>query len=80
MHNNVGTLPNEWSNMKKISYLNVLGNALTGELPATYSQLQSLRVFLSQSNKLKGSLPREWGVLKDLQVLGAFGNQFTGEL
>jgi hypothetical protein len=65
--------------MKKISFLNVLGNALSGELPAAYSQLQSLKVFLCQSNKLTGTLPATWGALKDLQVLGAFANILTGE-
>ena len=58
----------------------IVGNQLTGGIPAELGGLASLTVLSLQENQLTGEIPAELGGLANLTSLNLYGNALTGEL
>ena len=51
-----GTLPKEFAQMPKLTYLNVSQNALKGTLPLSYANLSSMQFLDLSENNFTGEL------------------------
>jgi Leucine-rich repeat (LRR) protein len=61
-----------------ITGLDLTGNGLTGELPATLAGLPHLRTLVLRSNRLQGEIPAALGGLSELEVLDLSFNRLAG--
>ena len=53
-----GTLPDAWSHMRKLQYLDLSGNTLSGTLPAAWTALNHLYSFSINGNQgVCGAMP-----------------------
>ncbi|KAJ4794829.1 Leucine-rich receptor-like protein kinase family protein [Rhynchospora pubera] len=67
------------SNCKKLRFLNLNGNNLTGCIPSTVGNLTTeLEILLMGKNNISGSIPYEIGNLVNLTALYFHGNHLTG--
>ncbi|MCY3664296.1 MAG: SUMF1/EgtB/PvdO family nonheme iron enzyme [Gemmatimonadetes bacterium] len=64
----------------RVVQLNLLGNELRGEIPATLDNLSSLRVLNLSGNELGGEIPATLGNLANLQELRLSYNELSGEI
>ena len=70
----------------RVTYLDLINNQLTGEIPEELGSLTNLRVLNLQYNQLTGEIPAELGNLTILTILTILGvlylnnNQLTGEI
>jgi Leucine-rich repeat (LRR) protein len=76
-----GTLPPEWGNLHSMLILSAqfCGN-ITGPIPDSYSDMQSLAYLTLGGNRLNGTIPSFLGSLSQLQYLGLGRNKFTGSI
>jgi hypothetical protein len=63
-----------------VTEIRMLFNNLTGELPASLSELTQLRVLELSFNKLSGEIPASFGTFKNLEVLALNGNEISGSI
>ena len=64
----------------RVTALHLIGNALTGEIPAELGNLAHLKVLYLSGNKLTGDIPPELGNPAHLEELYLSGNKLTGEI
>ncbi|XP_020418358.1 probable LRR receptor-like serine/threonine-protein kinase RFK1 isoform X2 [Prunus persica] len=74
-----GTIPPEWASTK-LTYISVLVNRLSGQIPKELGNITTLTYLSLESNKFSGILPIELGNLINLQTLMLSSNQLTGKL
>ncbi|KAL0000652.1 hypothetical protein SO802_014433 [Lithocarpus litseifolius] len=65
---------------KKMSYLNVGKNFLSGEIVGCWMKWQNLFALNLGNNNLSGSIPTSIGSLINLQSLHLYNNKFSGKL
>ena len=75
----------EWHGIKtddegRVTEIYLIGNNLTGEIPAELANLSRLEGLYLARNELSGSIPRELGDLSSLRTLMLFSNDLTGEI
>ncbi|KAL6289885.1 hypothetical protein ACE6H2_007395 [Prunus campanulata] len=63
-----------------ITFYDVSGNKLTGEIPPLFCSLSSLKVLDLSTNRLSGMLPQCLGNFSDLKILNLGNNSFEGIL
>ncbi|MEM7185667.1 MAG: hypothetical protein AAF466_03320 [Bacteroidota bacterium] len=63
-----------------VTEIRMLFNNLTGNLPASLSDLTQLKVLELSFNQLDGAIPESIGSLQQLEVLALNGNQLTGPI
>ncbi|MFQ6635516.1 hypothetical protein Gotur_032885 [Gossypium turneri] len=68
-------------NAKDVSYFSsLLGNRLTGQIPAELVNLRNLTSLVLESNGLSGTLPAALGNLSKIERLHLSSNNFTGKI
>ncbi|THG16651.1 hypothetical protein TEA_007476 [Camellia sinensis var. sinensis] len=76
-----GTIPSRLANCKKLLWLNLYQNNLSGNIPKELLKVSSLSISLNLArNRLSGSLPTEVGNLKNLMELDISENRLSGEI
>ena len=68
------------SKLKNIYQLDLSENNLTGEIPETIRECQSLGSLYVQGNFFQGAVPSALSSLKGLQILDISRNNLTGEI
>nr|KYP36210.1 LRR receptor-like serine/threonine-protein kinase FLS2 [Cajanus cajan] len=66
--------------LKKLWYLDLSTNQITGQLPDCWKNLGSLTYLDLSSNKLSGKIPQSMGTLISLKALALRNNNLTGDL
>ncbi|XP_062161777.1 probable LRR receptor-like serine/threonine-protein kinase RFK1 isoform X2 [Alnus glutinosa] len=74
-----GTIPLEWASMR-LTFISVLGNRLSGEIPKELGNITSLTYLSLEANQFSGIVPLELGNLTNLQTLILSSNNLTGNL
>ncbi|CAL8147439.1 unnamed protein product [Prunus armeniaca] len=74
-----GSIPLEWASTK-LTYISVLVNRLSGQIPKELGNITTLTYLSLESNQFSGVLPIELGNLINLQTLMLSSNQLTGNL
>ncbi|KAB2601357.1 LRR receptor-like serine/threonine-protein kinase RFK1 [Pyrus ussuriensis x Pyrus communis] len=74
-----GTIPGEWASMK-LTYISVLANRLSGEVPKELGNITTLTFLNLEANQFSGILPAELGNLVNLQTFRMNDNNFNGIL
>jgi len=64
----------------KVTAIRLLFNNIEGTLPASMSDLGSLKILELSFNKISGELPKSFGKMSELEVLALNGNYITGEI
>jgi Leucine-rich repeat (LRR) protein len=62
-----GTLPGELTQLTKLTFLAVGGNAISGSIPAGIGSMTNLALLAFDENPIKGTTPTEIGLLKSLR-------------
>jgi hypothetical protein len=75
-----GSIPDEIANLKKLIYINMDDNQLTGTLPSVLYSMSTLKALDLNANQLSGTLSDDIGNLSSLMVLQLEDNQFSGPL
>ncbi|WJX31796.1 hypothetical protein P8452_20189 [Trifolium repens] len=74
-------LPNWLFNLTKdLTYLNLVGNYIYGEIPSSLLNLQNLRYLDLSFNQLQGSIPDGIGQLANIQHLDLHRNMLSGSI
>jgi hypothetical protein len=86
----VGTLPESYAKLTRLSTINLMGNKLRGTLPASWARMKNLTSLTlggwpstgydPHGNLLGGTLPPEWSLMASLRILALVGNTFMGTL
>ncbi|ESW09247.1 hypothetical protein PHAVU_009G112200 [Phaseolus vulgaris] len=75
-----GSIPRTLFSLRKLRFLYLFSNRLSGVIPsATMQCLELIDVDLAKNN-LTGSIPREFGELKNLSTLHLYENHLFGEI
>uniref|UniRef100_A0A1J3D7V8 non-specific serine/threonine protein kinase n=1 Tax=Noccaea caerulescens TaxID=107243 RepID=A0A1J3D7V8_NOCCA len=74
-----GTIPLEWA-MTKLTFISLLVNRLSGEIPKELGNMTSLTYLDLEANALSGTIPQELGNLVHLETLLLSSNNLTGNL
>ncbi|KAM2043178.1 hypothetical protein ACFX1R_038376 [Malus domestica] len=74
-----GTIPREWASTK-LTYISVLVNRLSGQIPKHLGHITTLTFLNLEGNQFSGIVPTELGNLVNLQTLMLSSNQLTGYL
>ncbi|XVF79024.1 hypothetical protein PTKIN_Ptkin14bG0186200 [Pterospermum kingtungense] len=75
-----GNIPSEIGNMRKLLWLGLDHNDLTGTIPTTMGRLRGLQNVNLGNNKLEGSIPSELCNLQKLAYLTLTGNKLSGPI
>jgi len=78
--NLVGTLPNEFYELRSLAYMNFYGNSLSGTISFMVEKLTALKYLLAPRNMLYGILPESLYTLTNLQKLVLFENELEGSI
>ena len=70
-----GTIPTRPSGLRNQRRLDLVGNELTGSIPAALGSLEQRYLF---DNHLTGSIPTEFENLRSLLILSLYDNDLTG--
>ncbi|XP_057470649.1 receptor-like protein EIX1 [Actinidia eriantha] len=65
---------------KRLEFLHLKGNLLSGEIPDCWMSWQSLKVVNLRNNNLTGNVPISFGSLRSLQSLHLRNNCLSGEI
>lgn len=77
----MGTIPETFSRLQKLSNLELSYNSLSGPFPAVVFQLRNLYQLELYNNSLSGELPkRDWSNLTALRLIDLSVNSFTGTI
>nr|XP_009798185.1 PREDICTED: probable LRR receptor-like serine/threonine-protein kinase RFK1 isoform X3 [Nicotiana sylvestris] len=74
-----GSIPAEWASTP-LSFISVLVNRLSGEIPKELGNITSLTYINLEGNQFSGIIPSELGKLINLKTLILSSNQLEGEL
>ena len=76
-----GPIPDSWgATMPDLTEIILVGNMLTGSLPASIGRLSNLGNLIVNQNQLTGTLQSDLGELSSLWQLSLSGNMLTGTL
>eukprot|EP00933_Yihiella_yeosuensis_P028286 TRINITY_DN22101_c0_g2_i1.p1 TRINITY_DN22101_c0_g2~~TRINITY_DN22101_c0_g2_i1.p1 ORF type:complete len:1541 (-),score=142.98 TRINITY_DN22101_c0_g2_i1:93-4715(-) len=76
-----GPIPAEWASMNStLSFLNLMWNKLTGELPNFISSFKGMKWMELCNNSFHGTIPQSWAALVDLEWIDLSHNNLHGEL
>ncbi|KAH9714642.1 protein kinase domain-containing protein [Citrus sinensis] len=75
-----GVIPEEITNLTKLTTIILGGNKLNGSIPITLSKLQKLQYLGLDDNKLEGSIPDSICRLAELYDLELGGNKLSGSI
>ncbi|KAK9993263.1 hypothetical protein SO802_022966 [Lithocarpus litseifolius] len=75
----IGNLPN-FNRTSHLMYLFVMGTGMSGEIPASMGNLESLKYLSLSLNNFSGLVPPSIGNLSKLTVMSLSGNSFRGNL
>ncbi|KAH9667909.1 protein kinase domain-containing protein [Citrus sinensis] len=75
-----GSIPEEITNLTKLTTIILGGNKLNGSIPITLSKLQKLQYLGLDDNKLEGSIPDSVCRLAELYDLELGGNKLFGSI
>ncbi|XP_039034485.1 probable LRR receptor-like serine/threonine-protein kinase At4g36180 [Hibiscus syriacus] len=73
-------VPEGFSNLVDLQYLNLSSNGFTGRIPSNYGLLQSLIVLSVSFNRVSGMIPSELGSCSNLEVLQLRSNHLRGNI
>lgn len=79
-NNLTGSIPGDYSLLRRLRALYAYSNSLTGTLPLQLGVLAKLEVLDLSSNRLQGSLPAAWHGMESMQALKMHYNRLTGQL
>ncbi|KAK6123957.1 hypothetical protein DH2020_042302 [Rehmannia glutinosa] len=74
-----GTIPKEWASTQ-LTFISVLVNRLSGEIPLELGNITSLTYLNLEANQFSGAIPPDIGKLINLKTLILSSNQLTGDL
>ncbi|KAF5475306.1 hypothetical protein F2P56_007120 [Juglans regia] len=74
-----GTIPLEWTSMQ-LTFISVLVNRLSGEIPKELGNITTLKYMMLSSNNLTGNLPKTFSRLQNLTDFRINDNNFKGKL
>ncbi|XVF79048.1 hypothetical protein PTKIN_Ptkin14bG0188500 [Pterospermum kingtungense] len=74
-----GSIPPQWGSMQLVN-ISLLGNRLTGPIPAELANLSNLTRLILDHNIFSGNLPPALGNLTKIEIMFFNSNNFTGEL
>ncbi|XP_042510703.1 probable LRR receptor-like serine/threonine-protein kinase At3g47570 [Macadamia integrifolia] len=78
-NNLVGKIPIElFMSMSKLEVIAIYSNGLTGEIPASFGNISSVRKITLGENRLQGSVPESFGQLTNLYFLSIQENKLSG--
>ncbi|GET92563.1 proteophosphoglycan ppg4 [Leishmania tarentolae] len=75
-----GTLPENWSGLKRLESLDLSFTGVGGTLPPGWSELSSLSYLNLGYNKLSGALPPSWGFFSSLREIYLNDNFLSGTI
>ncbi|KAL2505557.1 disease resistance family protein/LRR family protein [Abeliophyllum distichum] len=76
----VGTIPQQFSDMRGLVFLNLSRNHLTGNIISNIGQMETLEWLDLSRNQLSGEIPNSLAVLHFLSVLDLSYNNLTGKI
>ncbi|PWA39321.1 leucine-rich repeat transmembrane protein kinase [Artemisia annua] len=74
-----GIIPEELGSLARIERLFLNSNNFTGEFPASFANLTTLKELTVEDNMMSGIIPEELGSLARIERLFLNSNNFTGE-
>ncbi|KPA77971.1 hypothetical protein ABB37_06751, partial [Leptomonas pyrrhocoris] len=75
-----GTLPASWGRLKRLTKVDLSGNALTGPLPADWGELTQMQSLSLSRNSLSGTLPPQWVKMAVIVTMQLASNALTGSI
>ena len=75
-----GELPNSWSALTNLLYLDFRETDVHGTLPASWSALTNLKYLDVGVTSVHGTLPASWSALTNLTVLDVRSNHLKGSI
>ncbi|KAB5512182.1 hypothetical protein DKX38_029210 [Salix brachista] len=69
-----------WIEMRKSMVLNISDNKLSGRIPASFGDMESLESLDSSQNNLSGEIPETFSQLLQLSSLDLSKNKITGNI
>ncbi|XP_043702351.1 leucine-rich repeat receptor protein kinase HPCA1-like [Telopea speciosissima] len=78
--NLTGPIPPSIGNLKKLTYLTLIGCSFSGQIPDTIGSLQELTFLALNSNSFIGKIPSSIGNLSKLYWLDLSDNKLTGPI
>ncbi|KAL2529395.1 disease resistance family protein/LRR family protein [Forsythia ovata] len=76
----VGTIPQQFSDMRSLVFLNLSRNHLTGNIISNIGQMETLEWLDLSRNHLSGEIPNSLALLHFLSVLDLSYNNLTGKI
>lgn len=73
----MGSIPADIDHLRRLQYLDISGNNITGDIPPTIGNLTELKTLYLHLNLFNGTFPAEMGNLSNLEVLAMAYNQFS---
>ncbi|KAL1537685.1 putative LRR receptor-like serine/threonine-protein kinase [Salvia divinorum] len=74
-----GSIPKIFGQLR-LATLSLLGNHISGEIPAEIGNITTLKVLILEDNLLEGNLPENLGSLRNLERLLLSANNFSGTI
>lgn len=76
----IGQLPTEMGLLKRLNYLDLSRNSLSGTLPTELGRSIGLSILILGINGIRGTLPTELGMLSNMIILNLYSNSISGTL
>ena len=73
-------IPNSFSKLKRLQYLDLGSNSLSGPIPSFFGKLKHLQEVDLSNNKLSGAIPVSLGNLQSLSQFNVSFNQLCGAI